>query len=233
MCAKLVSAGVLCALFTILSFANLLFFIQRFSLDTRVHPRGHRVGSVVMVMEDDCPLIMIDCQVGFEDPMWGERNNPQFEVNAKALLAHWRAKNRTIIHVRHASLEMASPLRAESPGFAFLEWAQPLKGETEIIKHVNSGFIGTALEDTLRTDGHSKLVFLGLTTNQCVSTTVRMAGNLGFDVRLVADACATFPRIAFDGEVFDAESVHRTALASLHGEFCTVVTTRDLLSDIS
>ena len=56
-----------------------------------------------------------------------------------------------------------------------------------------------------------------------------MGGNLGFDVHLVGDACATFPRAAMNGEMFDADVVHRTALASLHGEFCTVLSSEDVL----
>jgi len=174
-------------------------------------------------------LVLIDCQYGFNDPVWGPRNNPAFETNARTVLAHWRSKGWPIIHVRHASLETNSPLRAERPGFAFFDWAEPEGEEPEIVKHVNSCFIGTGLEDRLRSDGHEGLVLLGLTTNHCVSTTARMAGNLGFDVLLVGDACATFPRTSANGEVFDADLVHRTALASLHGEFCTVMNTEHLL----
>jgi len=196
---------------------------------TPAYPKHRRVEPIGMSMSDSWPLIMIDCQVGFDDPIWGQRNNPQFEDNAQAILAHWRSRNRKVIHVRHASLEPKSPLRAESPGFAFFDWATPREGEIEIVKHVNSGFIGTSLEKTLRTDGHNGFIILGLTTNHCVSTTVRMGGNLGFDVHLVGDACATFPRAAMNGEMFDADVVHRTALASLHGEFCTVLSSEDVL----
>ena len=98
---------------------------------------------------------------------------------------------------------------------------------------VDRRFIGTHLEETLRAGGQNGFVLLGLTTNHCVSTTVRMGGNLGFDVRLVGDACATFPRTAMDGEMFDADVVHRTALASLHGEFCTVIDSKDVLLEAS
>ena len=80
-------------------------------------------------MSDDRALILIDCQLGFNNPYWGKRNNPDFEANAQAVLAHWRARGGRIIHVRHASLEQNSPLRAEEPGFAFFEWAEPLEGD--------------------------------------------------------------------------------------------------------
>jgi nicotinamidase-related amidase len=182
-------------------------------------------------MNESWVLLLIDCQMGFNDSSWGQRNNPHFEVNAKAVLAQWRALGGHVIHVRHASLESESPLRAEVPGFAFFDWAQPMGNELEIVKNVNSCFIGTALEQVLRSKGHQNIVVFGLTTNHCVSTTVRMAGNLGFEVCLVGDACATFSRTASDGEVFDADLLHRTALASLHGEFCNVISTEHLLAD--
>ena len=170
-------------------------------------------------------LILIDCQSGFNDGHWGQRNNPDFEANANLLLTHWRSRSWPVVHVRHASQEVDSPLRADLPGFAFMDWAEPILGEDEHIKTVNSGFIGTELENDLRTNGVVDLVFAGLTTNHCVSTTVRMAGNLGFNVHLVGDACAAFERRGVGGEVFTADVVHRTALANLHEEFCTVVST--------
>lgn len=110
-----------------------------------------------------------------------------------------------------------------------MNWAKPVEGERELIKNVNSGFIGTNLETILKQSGVVDVVVAGLTTNHCVSTTVRMAGNLGFNVELVGDACAAFERQGVGGEVFAADLVHRTALASLHGEFCTVVPVADIV----
>lgn len=192
---------------------------------------SHRETLVTLGMDENWVLLLIDCQLGFNDPSWGHRNNPHFEMNAQAVLAHWRARGGQIIHVRHASLEPESPLRSEVPGFAFFDWAKPKENEIEIVKNVNSCFIGTDLEQVLRSKRHEKLIVLGLTTNHCVSTTVRMAGNLGFEVCLVGDACATFSRTGSNGEIFDADLLHRTALASLHGEFCKVISTEHLLSD--
>ena len=94
---------------------------------------------------------------------------------------------------------------------------------------MNSGFIGTSLELELRRAGIQRLVVVGFFTNICVETTVRMAGNMGFDTYLVHDACATMNSIGHDGTDYDPELVHNMAIASLHGEFCTAVTTEDAL----
>ena len=94
-----------------------------------------------------------------------------------------------------------------------------------IEKCVNSAFIGTSLEADLRRAGCRGLVIVGLTTNHCVSTTARMAGNLGFATWVVSDATATFDRVGPDGLVYRAEQIHAIALSDLHGEFATVVDT--------
>ena len=189
-------------------------------------------GVKNMESSNNRTLLLIDCQKGFDDPKWGVRNNPNFEENTKSLIHQWRLENQNIVHVRHSSTEDGSPLQPDAPGFEFYDWAIPVSGEKEFVKNVNSGFIGTTLEAYLRKSGITSLVIAGLTTNHCVSTTVRMAGNFGFDVELVSDACATFPRVSPDGEMLDADLIHTAALASLHGEFCTVKTCSQILNNL-
>ena len=107
---------------------------------------------------------------------------------------------------------------------------KPLPNEPVIHKHVNSAFIGTNLQEILDEAGLKTLVIVGLTTNHCVSTSTRMAGNFGYETYLVADATATFDRTDHDGQIYPAQDVHAISLASLHQEFATVLNTADVLA---
>ncbi|MFK8012042.1 MAG: cysteine hydrolase family protein [Marinicellaceae bacterium] len=174
-------------------------------------------------------LVSIDYQKGFDEPVWGIRNNPDAEIKMASLMAHWRKNNWPVIHVQHCSVEPDSPLRSGYSGNDFKEELKPKNGEAIFKKSVNSGFIGTDLQQYLDDNSIKSLVIAGLTTDHCVSTTTRMAGNYGYEVTLVSDATATFDRTGEDGTYYSADQIHRIHLASLNGEFCTVKTTNEVL----
>lgn len=180
----------------------------------------------------DTTLVVIDVQKAFHDPSWGQRNNPDAEERIRDLIAGWRETGRPLVHVHHRSDRASSLFHPDRPGFEVKPEALPLPGEPIVYKTVNSGFIGTDLHERLQAQGTANLVIVGLTTDHCVSTTTRMAGNLGYDVRIVSDATATFGRIGPDGRTFSADLMHASALASLHGEFAAVVDTASLLAQI-
>jgi nicotinamidase-related amidase len=183
-------------------------------------------------MDTQAALIVIDVQKAIDHPSWGERNNPEAEKNIAALLAAWRAAGRPIYHIRHDSTEPASHYRPGQEGHEFKAVAQPLAGEPVIPKQTNSAFIGTDLEARLRRENQTRLVVAGVITNNSVEATVRMAGNLGFETFLVEDATFTFGRSDWHGTFRTASEVHAMSLANLHGEYCTVVRTRDVLSGV-
>lgn len=179
-------------------------------------------------------LLMIDVQKGVDVlEHWGgptgRRNNPQAETHLSALLDGWRTHGLPVLYTMHDSREARSPLKLALPTGKIKEGLEPRAGETVITKDVNSGFIGTNLELILRRRGIGRLVVAGFFTNMCVETTVRMAGNMGFDAYLAADACATSNRIGWDGVDHDPEVVHALAVTSMHGEYCTAITTKDAL----
>jgi nicotinamidase-related amidase len=177
-------------------------------------------------------LLVIDLQKAIDDPRWGDRNNPHAEANAARLLAVWRARGLPVYHVRHDSAEPESAYRPGQAGNEFKPEVAPVAGEVVIPKQTNSAFIGTDLEQRLRRAGHMRLVVAGVITNNSVEATVRTAGNLGFDVLLVEDAVFTFGRRDWRGRWRTADEVHAMSLANLHGEYCTVVTTSDVLREV-
>ena len=175
-------------------------------------------------------LLLIDIQKGFDNiEYWGgQRNNPEAEENAGELLRLWRKHHLPVFHIKHCSSDPDSLLNEAKEGNDFKDLVKPISSEPIIKKNVNSAFIGTDLKEQLDNLKITKLVIVGLTTDHCISTTARMAGNLGFDTFLVSDATATFNRKGPEGQNFPAELIHATALASLNNEFATIITT-DLL----
>ena len=96
---------------------------------------------------------------------------------------------------------------------------------------MNSAFIGTDLEERLKSKNITDLVIVGLTTEHCVSTSTRMAANLGFNVTLISDATAAFDKKGINGEQFSAELAHSIALANLKDEFAKVIDTEAYLEE--
>jgi nicotinamidase-related amidase len=181
-------------------------------------------------MNNQTALLFIDWQEGFvELARTMPRNNPRAEENAARLLAHWLKRCWPVVHVRHNSTEEDSPLREGHDGFAFRDFARPAAGEPVFVKRAHAAFIGTGLEAHLRERGIGRLVLSGVRTDHCVSTTARMAHDLGFKVMVAGDACHAFACETPQGRVIDARTVHDVNLASLHGEFGRVVETAALL----
>jgi nicotinamidase-related amidase len=175
-------------------------------------------------------LVVVDVQRAFDDAeYWGARNNPDCERNIAVLIDAWRAAGRHVVFVRHDSIEPGSPLRPGGPGN---ELKDVVTGEPDLLvtKHVNSAFYGEPdLHAWLQERGIRSLAVCGITTNHCVETTSRMAGNLGYDVLVPLDATHTFDRAGPDGTVMTADELARATATSLHGEFATIVRTSDLV----
>ena len=178
-------------------------------------------------------LLVLDVQKGFDDPYWGERNNPQAEENILKLLTEWRKRGWEVIYSQHLSLLPNSPLNYQNKvGVEFKEIIKPLPHEIVFQKNVNSAYIGTKLESYLREKQLTSLVITGLSTQHCVSTTTRMSGNLGFETFLVEDASAAFEITDHTGTTHSPKDVHKYEVAALHNEFATIVKTVELLTEL-
>src|SRR5882672_390792 len=177
-------------------------------------------------------LIVVDVQRAFDE--WEaagkRRNNPQAVARIVDLLNTFRDDGAPIFHIRHEGTRPNSSFLPGGTGYSVKDEARERTVEPVIVKRVNSAFIGTDLEQRLRRADIKTLVICGATTNHCVETTTRMAGNLGFDARLVRDATWTFDRTGPDGDAHSAEDVHAMTLANLNGEFARIVSADEAIA---
>jgi nicotinamidase-related amidase len=149
----------------------------------------------------------------------------------RALLAAARAAGVTVIHTREghrpdlsdcppAKLTRSPPgmrigdagpmgrilIRGEA-GHDIIPELAPRPGEVVLDKPGKGAFWATDLEPILRHRGIEALLVAGVTTEVCVSTTVREANDRGFRCAVIGDACASyFPEF------------HAAALAMIHAQ---------------
>jgi nicotinamidase-related amidase len=175
-------------------------------------------------------LLLVDIQKAFLEKDYPGliRNNEHAEFICGKILKKWRTLDLPIIHVRHSSTNPESKLHKSRPGFEFNDYVMPLETEMVLTKEVNSAFIGTNLENILIKSQIDTLVIVGMTTNHCISTTVRMSGNLGFDTYLISDSTACYNTKGMNGEIIDCNTIYNSALASLQEEFATVIDSKEL-----
>ena len=180
-------------------------------------------------------LLLVDIQVGLDEPGYygGARNNMEAESNCRKLLDFFRENNLPRYHIQHNSTNPASPLHPSKKGNSIKTLVQPEGSEHLFQKNVNSAFIGTDLKERLHEDNIREVIIVGLTTDHCISCTARMAENLGFKTTVVSDATAAFDTIGIDGTKYEAELIHLTALASLKGEFASIIDTETLITNLS
>lgn len=183
-----------------------------------------------MILDAVTALIPIDVQRGFDYAPWGRRDNPAMEDNSRRLLRAWRSSGRPLLHVRHDSVMAGSSLRPDHPGNAFRDGFEPLPGEAVIAKSVNAAFIGTDLDLRLRRLGVTCVVLFGISTDMCVSTTARVAANLGYRTLVVGDACCCFDLDDGAGGTIPAETIARVHLATLRAEFAEVPDTDGVIT---
>jgi len=101
-----------------------------------------------------------------------------------------------------------------------LDAIKPLDDEMQFPKTSSSVFISTNLHYILGNLGVDFLIVSGLLTDQCISSAVRDACDLGYLVTLVTDACATYSR-----------QRHETSLSHIKG-YCRQRTTAELLAEL-
>ena len=133
-------------------------------------------------------------------------------AQAAKLLAAARAKGVLVVHVGHNA----------SAGRGFHADVAPLEGEAVVMKDEVNAFLGTDLQARLQAAGIKRLIVCGMQTHMCVEAATRAASDLGYEVLLVGEACAT--RDLKYGEVaVPAAQVHAATLATLDRNYAKVV----------
>lgn len=175
-------------------------------------------------------VLVIDMQDGMADRIRAGRPTatPDAPNQIAVLLADARGRGVTVVHVHHDDPNQDSPFRKGQPAAAPMACAQPMPGETVLWKHGSSAFHGTGLDTHLRGLGVTELIIIGAVAAFCVTSTVRQASDLGYQVLLPQDALLGFDLPAHDGGRIDAATVHRVTLSLLGADFATLTTVADV-----
>lgn len=174
-------------------------------------------------------LMIIDIQNDyFPNGKMELHNAEQAASNAAKILEWFRQNNKdNIFHVQHiAKNPSATFFLPDTEGVLIHASVKPLDSESITIKHSANSFLNTDLEKKLRERNITNLVIVGMMTHMCIDTTVRAASDLGFQVVLIEDACAT-KALSYKGIELTAEQVHYSFIAALNGRFAQVVSTEE------
>ncbi len=109
----------------------------------------------------------------------------------------------------------------DSPDARVLDAIKPVGDEIVFKKTSSSVFISTNIHYILGNLGVDYLIVSGLLTDQCISSAVRDACDLGYLVTLVTDACATY-----------TQQRHETSLDHIKG-YCRQRTTDEFLAELA
>jgi len=172
-------------------------------------------------------LLLIDIQNDyFENGASALVNSDKACENARLILDYFREKCLPVIHVQHIAVRPGSTFFiAGTNGAEIHPSLTPAEGEKVVVKHYPNSFRDTVLFDHLKSLAIEKLVVCGMMTHMCVDATVRAAKDLGFEITLIGDACAT-KALTVNGETVKAHDVQNSFLAALSYFYSQLITTR-------
>lgn len=153
--------------------------------------------------------------------------------NVAELQRYFRDKQMEIVHTRiqsatqdgrdrsreHKRLGLHAPPGSKTADF--LPEVAPLKNEVVLNKTASGAFVSTNIEYILRNMNIAELFIVGVYTNECVSSSVRSAADLGFDVRLISDATAAI-----------TPELHKATLLTSKDRYAQILTTQEALQSL-
>ena len=176
-------------------------------------------------------LLIIDIQneyfAGGANPLVGA---DKAAANASKMIDFFRAKNLPVIFIQHfATNPNAKFFVPGTQGAEFEYGVRPRVGEKIIPKHFPNAFRETPLHEYLQAMGIKHLVVCGMMTHMCVDSTVRAAKDLGYECKVIGDACATCD-LAHWGKYVNAKDIHNSFLAALAYYYAGVVKTSEYIA---
>lgn len=149
--------------------------------------------------------------------------------NAARLLAAAREREDLVVHVRHEFESADAPFFAPDSAGAQIHPVVPAAGEAVVLKHKVNSFRDTHLQALLDQHGIKTLTIAGNMSHMCIDAATRAAADLGYEVSVAHDACATLA-LEFDGKSVAAADVHASAMAALAFAYARVASTDELLA---
>ena len=167
-------------------------------------------------------LILIDCQNTYTRGVM-ELDGVQAALDETAtLLERARVAGIPIIHIQHSD-GPGSLYDIDGESGAIVDLVAPRAGEPVVVKSYPNSFVGTDLDQQLKSIDAANLVLAGFMTHMCVNSTARGAFNLGFAPTVVAAATATRPLPSATGTEVPAAAMQAASLAGMADLFAVVV----------
>lgn len=174
-------------------------------------------------------LLIIDMQMAMQDRLDAGRPavNPGAGAAIARLAAACREKGVAVVHVRHHEADPASPFHATAPLAQPMPCDAALPGEAVFVKHSSSAFASTDLAAHLRAQGIDRLIVTGAVLGFCVTSTIRAASDLGFQVVLPRDGVLGFdlPMMGLS-----AQEIARVTFGLLGADFATLTSTDEIIA---
>ncbi len=161
-------------------------------------------------------LLIIDIQKDyFPGGKYPLVNPLEAAKNAYMILQCFREHGGYHVHIQHISRKPnATFFLSGDRGTDIHDSVAHFEGEPIVYKHEPNAFLNTDLLELLKGQEIERVVITGMMTHMCVDATARAASDLGFQVIVAEDACATRD-LQYGGTTIPADLVHRAFLAAL------------------
>ncbi|MFQ6853558.1 isochorismatase family protein [Streptomyces sp. 35M1] len=187
-------------------------------------------------------LIVIDVQESFRTKgRWETLSDPRIADRVGRLVRLARREGDLVVWVLHAEPGSGDVFDPALGHVRVMDELRPEEVEPLLTKTSHNAFTTTNLQQLLTERGIRDLTVCGIRTEQCVETTTRVAGDLGYRVTFVVDATATNPiphrdapagmstaELLADPRTLSAQEIIRRTEYALAGRFATIATVAEL-----